>query len=567
METIIFDRWWTSHQSLAREFLRIFRICVMPWNMSENPQSNTVWEDKLTWFKSSPQYRTLDTIDGEPWKSSGIFSWDSPHCSSATKSKSSCRKWAKSQKNSQDGSSSCRCSTTSHGDLKTMNRNAMLTPTSFQYMQKDFHQEDGHSSDLDQKRSGVLLILTDHKENGTESLNWWWSNLQKADTQFSVPRVHCPEERLKAKEVENYQCTSVLMGIRLKLSFAQLFMLISSVFTEQSQICVKNVKLAMLEQGDLFWQDNLTHCLCQVWWRHTHTFDRWSCARRRSIAKIPRTSWKAFTTIVWLNFVLMQDSWQQLRSDSTSWQKTLKNSHNSQIQWLVVSTLCQKMKHHLTQKVGFEGTLRLDPYWKSQPATYKVNLEWKIRIESINKDNSHLWVRISHGLNKLVTDLSNNKDDHNEQETSQMQFEDCALKKMYLLLRADQRIKQNHKDVFLPAHPQKLYPSGKELGPILNQKIIRQSLIQCRSNWALFFVMVVYLEKMMERLNSGEWKNIFETILNDLNIGLVKSGRVEWQEAEETRKDFNIVLIHQDKKFFISDQDAVLLILQYRTMY
>ena len=34
--------------------------------MSHNPQSNTVWEDKLTWFKSSSQYRTLDTIDGEP---------------------------------------------------------------------------------------------------------------------------------------------------------------------------------------------------------------------------------------------------------------------------------------------------------------------------------------------------------------------------------------------------------------------------------------------------------------------------------------------------------------------
>ena len=34
--------------------------------MNENPQSNTVWEDKLTWFKSSSQYRALDTIDGEP---------------------------------------------------------------------------------------------------------------------------------------------------------------------------------------------------------------------------------------------------------------------------------------------------------------------------------------------------------------------------------------------------------------------------------------------------------------------------------------------------------------------
>ena len=39
----------------------------------------------------------------------------------------------------------------------------------------------------------------------------------------------------------------------------------------------------------------------------------------------------------------------------------------------------------------------------------------EIRIESVNKDNSHSWVRISHGLNKLVTDLSNKEDDNNEQ--------------------------------------------------------------------------------------------------------------------------------------------------------
>ena len=38
----------------------------------------------------------------------------------------------------------------------------------------------------------------------------------------------------------------------------------------------------------------------------------------------------------------------------------------------------------------------------------------EIRIMSMNKDNSHSWVRISHGLNKLVTNL-NNKD----QETSE----------------------------------------------------------------------------------------------------------------------------------------------------
>ena len=82
------------------------------------------------------------------------------------------------------------------------------------------------------------------------------------------------------------------------------------------------------------------------------------------------------------------------------------------------------MKNHLIRKVGFEGTPKLGPYWKTQLAKYGV----EISIEYINKDNSHSWVRISHGLNKLVTGLSNKKDDNNEQETSEMQFQDFALK-------------------------------------------------------------------------------------------------------------------------------------------
>ena len=34
--------------------------------VNQNPTSNAGWEEKLSWFKDSPQYRTLDTIDGEP---------------------------------------------------------------------------------------------------------------------------------------------------------------------------------------------------------------------------------------------------------------------------------------------------------------------------------------------------------------------------------------------------------------------------------------------------------------------------------------------------------------------
>ena len=41
----------------------------------------------------------------------------------------------------------------------------------------------------------------------------------------------------------------------------------------------------------------------------------------------------------------------------------------------------------------------------------------------MKKDNSHSWVRISHGSNKFVTNLNNN-----EQEMSEVQLEEYALK-------------------------------------------------------------------------------------------------------------------------------------------
>ena len=58
--------------------------------MNENPQSNIAWEDRLGWFKSSPEYRGTELMVSQ-WNSSGISSQDSPQCSSATKPKSYCQ--------------------------------------------------------------------------------------------------------------------------------------------------------------------------------------------------------------------------------------------------------------------------------------------------------------------------------------------------------------------------------------------------------------------------------------------------------------------------------------------
>ena len=192
------------------------------------------------------------------WNSSGLFSQDPPHCSSLTKSMSSWTKWA-TQRNSKDEVSSCRCSMTSYGDIKTMKRNVLLMPHLCLYLQKNSQQDVGHSLDLGQRQSGIPLTKKDQEENGIKSLTWWWSNSEKADTQFSEQRVRCLQERSKAKEVENYRYTSVPMGIRLKLFFAQLFLSISSVSTEQSQMCVSNTVLVKQVRRDLLWQSNLIH--------------------------------------------------------------------------------------------------------------------------------------------------------------------------------------------------------------------------------------------------------------------------------------------------------------------
>ena len=73
---------------------------------------------------------------------------------------------------------------------------------------------------------------------------------------------------------------------------------------------------------------------------------------------------------------------------------------------------------------------------------------------------------------------------------------------------------------------------------------------------------IKYIEKMMERFNSGELKIIFRNISRTVLIGLTTSGRRAWQEEEETRKDTSIALILQEQscvsELFKVIQDATL---------
>ena len=120
------------------------------------------------------------------------------------------------------------------------------------------------------------------------------------------------------------------------LFFAQSFLLTSSVFTEKSQICVKNAKLAMLEQGDLFGQDNLTHCLCQVWWRHT---DFWPMILRKKkiYCKSTKNEWRgSHNKSEWSKFCTDAGFLTTVEVGQYFMTKDTEKSHNLQNQWHVV---------------------------------------------------------------------------------------------------------------------------------------------------------------------------------------------------------------------------------------
>ena len=74
-------------------------------------------------------------------------------------------------------------------------------------------------------------------------------------------------------------------------------------------------------------------------------------------------------------------------------------------------------------KGWIQGNTKIGPVLEIATCCLHGKYGVEIRIMSMNKDNSHSWVRISHGSNRFVVNLNNN-----EQEIPEVQLEEYALK-------------------------------------------------------------------------------------------------------------------------------------------
>ena len=235
MKKITCGQWWRSHQSLACKGLCILRFCVMSWKGESEPNIKFCVGTAVglvQWFITKQNL-------GHNWRrTDGIRVEYFPGCTTLHVDKVQ----EFMNKMSEPEQFQVRIIFMSmFNDIiwwSTDNEQECIANAPFVSEIAKNQQDVGHSSDLRQKRSGILLATKDHEENGTESLKWWWSNSEKADTQSSEPRVHCLEKRSKAKEVENYQHTSVPMGIRLKLFFRTIISVTQlNIYGAVSDVC------------------------------------------------------------------------------------------------------------------------------------------------------------------------------------------------------------------------------------------------------------------------------------------------------------------------------------------
>ena len=224
-----------------------------------------------------------------------------------------------------------------------------------------------------------------------------------------------------------------------------------------------------------------------------------------------------------------------------------------------------RWKNQLTRKVGFEGTPKLDPCWKSQPVIWKVNINWICEQGQFSLVGQNFsWIeQVGHRFDRQRVRRQ-------RAETSEAKTEAFALETDVFAFASRSKVKAKPTRPSITCSSTRTVPIRGRIWTDIEPGTQFDKAYPVAKRLNTLLSMDNYLKKRMRRSNSGDWKIIFGTILSTLNVGLMMYGRARWQEAEATRKDFNAVLIRQDNKFFTSElfkviQDAILLLLHFRT--
>ena len=189
----------------------------------------------------------------------------------------------------------------------------------------------------------------------------------------------------------------------------------------------------------------------------------------------------------------------------------------------------------------------------------------EIRIWSLSQDNSHSWVRISHGSNKYVVDSNYN----NTEVPADLPEEQASQSSVRVLAaRSKAKAKPQKRETVellstIPMNERKwidVEPAESSLSAYEVSKKVVNLLRHCQT---------------IQREDDGAvqfWRIKFYLRINfhKTNIGRMIVGKYAWHQEEDQKEDISIALIFQEQLFtselFKDTQDVVSLILHYRTM-
>ena len=306
--------------------------------------------------------------------------------------------------------------------------------TLWRHMQEDLELVNGHLLDQVLRKSGILPKIV-HKVLGTMLRKKWYWNSQKVDILFSVQRLSIVQRKIeKQREKEKYPYTSVLTQIQL-IQFIELFFLsISSVSTEQWQLFAMNMKATKIARGNPFF------------WLVSQLFLEKSNPTYLLMMKNPETN-KSFCSNMFnkLNSLSPENRLSKfckeagfIRVVEVGQYFVTRNAHEFQHTIACREyTLPRDDKASQPKGWGSEEIRELDLCWKSRQvfSIWRDGIE--VIIESVNKDNSHSWVRISYGTVRYVNDYIK----HDTQSLASPQEEDVPTSSGVVVARSKAKAK------------------------------------------------------------------------------------------------------------------------------
>ena len=355
----------------------------------ENPESNDAWEQRLGWLKSSSEYRNFDRIDGEPME----FEW-----------------------NIFPGFNALQLSDEVKGLLLKLGE----TPENFtgRILFMSMFNDIFCGTRKRKIMSGKCQVRISVREKfGKGQWSLLVLVLQKSGT-VSVKIVHRMLLEIAERRCPIFRATSPLSRGRLQSKGHGKL----SIHFAADQETIETIFRIILSANQL----SLHGAVAEMCEEYESFHER----RERPVVGGQSSSsfvLSAIKTEVLLDSddpanqdLLLQQYGERIERLSKQDKFMTKDTADlSQFRAVTCREYTLPREEPASQPKGWiQGNTTIGPVFEVATSYLHCENGVEIRIMSMNKDNSHSWVRLSHGSNKLVTDLSNKDQDDYEQETS-----------------------------------------------------------------------------------------------------------------------------------------------------